>query len=112
MAENQWHRHYTAELERAERARSVGNEGMARVCARRAAGWVLAEYFQRRGIRFQDPNVVAKVEYLQKLDDIPPEIKDVAGHFILRIHPDHTLPLDVDLIAEARWFKKQLLGIE
>jgi hypothetical protein len=33
-----WQERYQNELERGEQARRDGNEGMARVCARRAAG--------------------------------------------------------------------------
>lgn len=35
----------------AEQARARGNEGQARVCARRAAGIAIREYLTRRGIR-------------------------------------------------------------
>ena len=35
---------YDQEINRAEKARQDGNEGMARVCARRAAGIVVGEY--------------------------------------------------------------------
>jgi hypothetical protein len=36
--------------------RARGNEGQARVCARRAAGAVLREYFQRRGLPVRSPS--------------------------------------------------------
>ncbi len=40
------HKSIEKELENAERARSNENEGMARVCARRAAGWAAEEYLK------------------------------------------------------------------
>jgi hypothetical protein len=33
----------------------------------------------------------------------------VAGHFLIRITPEHELPVEVDLIAKARWLKTELL---
>ena len=41
------------EFERAASARRKGNEGQARVCARRAAGIAIREYLIRRGTRLR-----------------------------------------------------------
>ena len=46
-----WQTQIEAEFERAEQARARGNEGQARVCARRAAGIAVREYLTRSGIR-------------------------------------------------------------
>lgn len=105
-----WQSHYTAEIEHAQQARRVGNEGMARVCARRAVGWVLGEYFRRRGLEYTDPSAYERVKYLQLLDDVPRDIKTVASHFNIRITTEHQLPVEADLIAEAEWLKNRLLG--
>jgi hypothetical protein len=104
-----WKSNYIKEMTQAEVARSEGNEGMARVCARRAAGIVIGEYFCRK--RIQDPGSSAydRLIVLTKLPDISPKIQEVANHLILRVNPDHTLPIDVDLIAETRWLKHKLL---
>jgi hypothetical protein len=83
---------------------------MARVCARRAVGWVLGEYFQRRGLEFSDPSAYERVKFFQQLTDVPPETQRIAGHFNLRITTEHQLPVEADLIAEAEWLKEQLLG--
>ena len=40
-----WQAEIQAELEKAQQARARGNEGQARVCARRAAGIAAREYF-------------------------------------------------------------------
>ena len=45
-----WQTDIEAEFEKAEQARARGNEGQARVCARRAAGIAIREYLTRRGI--------------------------------------------------------------
>ena len=43
-----WEAFYKAEMQNAEAARRSGNEGKARVCARRAAGAVIGEYLIQR----------------------------------------------------------------
>lgn len=112
MSAKTWLRHYTAELDRAHEARRSGNEGMARVCARRAVGWLLGEYFSRRGIRFQSPSAYERLKFLIGLDGVPDDVKRVAGHFTIRITPDHALPIDADLIQEAHWLREKLLDAE
>ena len=101
-----------AELNQAARARAVGNEGMARVCARRAAGKVIREYFRRRG---EAPPVKSAFKLLQVLsaDETQPEkVRQAADHFTLVITHDHVLPVDVDLIADVNFLAGALLGEE
>lgn len=109
MVDAPWFGHYTAELEHARQARLSGNEGMARVCARRAVGWVLGEYFARRGIEFQNSSAYERIKFLIEMEDVPETIKAIAGHFTLRITADHALPIEADLIQEAQWLQKTLL---
>lgn len=97
------------ELARAETARAAGNEGMARVCARRAAGLVVNAYLRHRRLPLPGPSAYDSLRYLVGLPDLPENIRDVAEHFLLRITPDHNLPVNADLVAEARWLKRQLL---
>lgn len=104
-----WKSEYQKEISQAEVARSEGNEGKARVCARRAAGVVIGEYFRRHGIQGSGASAYDRLRILTELVDISPKIREVADHFILRINPDHTLPIDVDLIAETRWLRNILL---
>jgi hypothetical protein len=100
---------FSDEIEMAESARTNGNEGKARVCARRAAGVVIEEYFTRRGIPYSLPNAYVLLQKFEALDGLSPRVKEVAGYFLLRITPDHELPVETDLIAEARWLANELL---
>jgi hypothetical protein len=110
MKQNQWSRIFEAEIQQAEEARRKGNEGMARVCARRAAGAVVGEYFLRNNL--PDPNESAydRLRLLRSLPDVSDDIKDAAGRLIERVTPEHKLPNDADLIAEARRLREQLLA--
>jgi len=97
------------EFELAERARAKGNEGQARVCARRAAGVAVREYLTRTGIR---PQSTSAYDLLNLLKDDPllaPDLKLIADHLTLRVTEEFKLPVDADLVAEARKLCDELL---
>lgn len=109
MRTKKWKVRVLAELSRAEDSRSQGNEGMARVCARRAAGIILGEYFSRN--RETAPNsAYARLQYIQAKTKNNSKLYAVLGHFLIRITPEHQLPVEADLIADARWLADELLG--
>ena len=105
----EWKSRTQAELSRAEAAREVGNEGRARVCARRAAGLIVGEYFHRLGKPLSNLSAINRLQFLADLPDSSPEVKLAAGYFLLRITQEHELPVEVDLIAQARWLAQVLL---
>lgn len=90
------------EFERAARARARGNEGQARVCARRAAGLAARRYFERRG---QAPRSSSAYDLLSDLaadPAVPDRLRGCAEHLTLRVDEDFKLPPGIDLVAEAR----------
>ena len=89
------------ELVNAEAAREAGNEGRARVCARRAAGIAAREYLARRGER---PNGSAYDLLLRlgQLAELEASTRRSAELLTLRVSESFELPEGVDLIAEAR----------
>lgn len=105
-----WQTQIDSEFEKAEQARARGNEGQARVCARRAAGIAIREYLTRRGIR---PPSVSAYDLLNLLKDDPrlsPDLKLIADHLTLRVTEEFKLPVDADLVAEAKRFCRELLS--
>jgi hypothetical protein len=104
-----WVDRYEAELRRAEAARRDGNEGMARVCARRAAGLVAGEYLHRCGLQ-PSGSAYDRLRHLSSLPGLSEEVKEVCRHFLVRITPDHELPVEADLIVETRWLREKLLS--
>lgn len=103
------HEQIEKEFDLAERARSKGNEGQARVCARRAAGIAAREHLIRKGIR---PRSASAYDVLNLLKDdplLPSDLKLIADHLTLRVTEEFKLPVDADLIAEARKFCTELL---
>jgi hypothetical protein len=104
-----WQTEIDRELEKAEQARARQNEGQARVCARRAAGIAIREYLTRQGIR---PPSASAYDLLNLLRDDPrlsPDLKLIADHLTLRVTEEFKLPVNADLVAEARKFCAELL---
>lgn len=97
------------EFERAAQARAKNNEGQARVCARRAAGIAIRDYFTRKGIRPPAASAYDLLNLLREDSPLPPDLKLVADHLTLRVGEDFKLPVEADLVAEARMLCDWLL---
>ena len=106
---NPWKKAYLHELEQAENARSGGNEGMARVCARRAAGIAIGEYFAREGLPDIDPSAHERIKQLRYSPGTSDEVRCIADHLLQRVDVHHNLPPEVDLIAETHQLVEALL---
>ena len=107
--EKDWETQFEEEIQQAITARFANNEGMARVCARRAVSIAIAEYLNRIGIPYSGQSVQDRIQMFQSLPNIPPEIRDLSGHFLVRVDKEYQLPIDADLIAEANLLRRQLL---
>ncbi len=90
------------EFTRAMQARARGNEGQARVCARRAAGIAIRDYLSRRGIRPPSTSAYDLLNLIKDESPLPPDLKLIADHLTLRVTEEFKLPVNADLIAEAR----------
>ncbi|MGA7193325.1 MAG: hypothetical protein WBW94_06805 [Anaerolineales bacterium] len=97
-----------AEFERAQQARSRGNEGQARVCARRAAGIAAREYFVRRGETIRTPSAFDLLNLLIEDSSLSDDLRQLAAHLTLRVNEEFKLPADIDLIAEAKKLYERL----
>lgn len=98
-----------AELDKAEEARARGNEGRARVCARRAAGIAAREYFARRGQVVRSPSAYDLLNLLAEDASLPADLRQAAAHLTLRVDEEFKLPMEVDLINEAKSLCNELL---
>jgi hypothetical protein len=107
-----WRILFQAEINHAENARSEGNEGMARVCARRAVGIVFGEYFRRNDLPLESPSAYDRLRFMERMPNISDDLLTKIQHFLVRVNSDYTLPIDADLINEAQQIKIILLGSE
>jgi len=105
-----WKIAFDSEMARAEQARQAGNQGMARVCARRAAGHVAGEYLQRCGLPNPNASAYDRLRLLCSRSEVPPAAIAAANRLLLRVTTGHTLPVEADLLADARLLRQQLLG--
>jgi len=107
-----WKTKLLNEFDSAEKARAKKNEGQARVCARRAAGIAIREYFLRKGISVKTASAYDLANLLKDDPALPSDMRLVADHLTLRVTEEFKLPIDADLIAEARglcdWLEKQM----
>jgi hypothetical protein len=104
-----WQEKFQQEIDHANDIRARGNEGQARVRARRAAGIVIREYFTRRGIQTLSPSAYDLLKSLLEMDDLPPALRQSAQYLTLRVDEEHNLPVGVDLIREAQTLCERLL---
>lgn len=104
-----WQAEIKVEFEKADQARARGNEGQARVCARRAAGIAIREYLMRQGIRPPSISAYDLLNLLKEDPQLSPNLRRIAGHLTLRVNEEFKLPVNADLIAEARDFCEELL---
>jgi len=110
MQKPDWLRRVREELYNARMARKAGNEGKARVCARRAAGIISGEYLRRNTNPQPGSSALRRLAALYEYRELDSESREVLGHFLGRVTPEHVLPYNVDLIEEAEWLAQRLLG--
>ncbi len=104
-----WEAIFETEMARAEQARRAGNPGMARVCARRAAGRAAGEYLRRAGMATDDPSAYDQLRALARQPGLPPAARQAVERLMLRVTPEFSLPAEVDLLAEARVIRQLAL---
>lgn len=102
MAMSDWKNEVQIELKMAEEARSVSNEGRARVCARRAAGIAAREYLIRTGKKSRTPSAYDLLNLVAQDPGLPESIRERANRLIQPVDEDFKLPAHIDLIEEAR----------
>lgn len=97
-----------AELANGEAARKNGNEGMARVCARRAAGILIREYLAEKHVQIPNSSAHDLIIFLRDTPEISEDIQKILDHLIARVDSEHNLPESIDLIKETRWLVQHL----
>ena len=89
------------ELLLAKQSRLEGNEGRARVCARRAAGAAVQAYLSMDGSLPVGESVIQSLIRFKRTGQIPPRVRIAVNWLVKRVNQDYSFPADVDLIHEA-----------
>jgi HEPN domain-containing protein len=90
------------ELAQARKAREAGNEGQARVCARRAAGIALREWYKRRAGSGWGGDAMKQLQRLREDPLVPEEVRAAAQRLTTKVDLGHNLPFAEDPIEDAR----------
>lgn len=90
------------ELASGEAARQEGMEGRARVCARRAAGIAIREFYRLSGQELQNVSAYDLIQDLLHDPGMTHPIRSTARQLLEKVAEDFTLPPGVDLLANAR----------
>lgn len=96
------HERIEAELKRAEEARAAGNEGQARVCARRAAGLAIRAYYQQQGAANWGGDAWTQLNRLKDDAAAPDAIRAMAVRLTTKVDHNHNLPFPEDVLEDAR----------
>jgi hypothetical protein len=103
-----WHSSYHHEIEQAKLTRLAGNEGRARVCARRAASILIAEYLTRQGMQAPSSSAQVRLLYLSALPGLSPAAYEITSHLLMRVDESFSLPDHIDLIADVQRLAEEL----
>ena len=105
----------TQELKLAAHSQEKGNEGKARVCARRAAGWAIQEHLRQQGISLDNNNALDHIKYFAAQAGHSSQTAAVLHHLLIKLEKEsleseayYPIP-GVDLVREAQWLVEKLL---
>ncbi len=105
-----WPAKINHELRLAREARAHGNEGRARVCARRAASIAGRIYLDAHGGHLASDSGLDVLSRLAEDPRLAGGAKRIARLLTLQVDTDFNLPPGVDLIAEAETLCRLLLN--
>jgi hypothetical protein len=90
------------ELSTAARAARKGNEGMARVCARRAAGVAIAHWLESHPHPAWGTNAMQYLRAVHAEESFPREVRSAAFRLAARVTQNFSSPFSNDPIADSR----------
>jgi hypothetical protein len=99
------------EFATAKKAQEIGNRGMVRVCARRAAGMAVAFWLQSHPRRGWGTDAMSRLRGLQRDDSIPQHVKDAASRLTARITSDFTHSFTTDPLQDSRLIIEHMLDV-
>jgi hypothetical protein len=98
------------EMEHAAASRMGGNEGRARVCARRAAGWAVNHLRQSNNDAAKPGNAYEALRWLQDQTMIEESVRRAAQRLTTRLTPEHKMPYSEDPLQDAEWVIKHIFN--
>jgi hypothetical protein len=94
------------------RAAAESNPGKARVCARRAAGWAIQAYYQRRDGPGWGGDAMKQLARLRVDPAAPEAARAAAERLSTKVDREHRLPFEEDALEDARGIVAWVLGTQ
>ena len=91
-----------AELLDARNSRDGGNEGRARVCARRAAGLAIGQYYEECMGERPPTSAYVLLQWFSDREEMPENLRDAARRLTVRVTPAYVLPHEEDPLEDAQ----------
>lgn len=93
-------------------ARRQGNEGMVRVCVRRAAGIAVGFWLQAHRVPHSGPDAMSRLRAIVTDDALPPEIRAAAERLTTKITDQFNSPFSEDPVEDGKLIVGFFLGEE
>lgn len=90
------------EIERGYTARQQGQEGRARVCARRGAGEAARVYLAQHGVDVTNRTAYDLLLELADTASVGEAVRQAARRLVDRVDESYQLPAEVDLLQDAK----------
>jgi hypothetical protein len=90
------------EFSTATRALSVGNDGMARVCSRRAAGIAITFWLEQKRDKSWGIDAMNKLQHLGADNSMPDVVREAAMRLTTKVDTRFALPFPADPIADSK----------
>ena len=101
--------HIEREFATARQALSAGNNGMVRVCARRATGVAIAYWLEQNLRQGWGADAMSQLRNLRNDESMPKGIRDAAMRLNTKITEQFTAPFSIDPIEDSKTIISHLL---
>ena len=90
------------EFKIAAEAQTAGNDGMMRVCARRAAGTAIGYWLATHREKHWGADAMNRLKNLQLDGSVPPQVQEAARRLTTKITEQFRSPFPTDPISDSR----------
>jgi hypothetical protein len=110
MTKEETRRLVEQEFALARQAALAGNEGMVRVCARRAAGAAISYWLQTNDRPGWRSDALSRLRSLETDPSFPPEVRDAAMRLTARVTEQFASRFSSDPLEDSSVIIRHLLG--
>ncbi len=97
-----WQEQIEQELRKAAEGLQSGNDGLARVCARRAVSIAMHQWVNQQDKATSQGDAIHQLRTIQKHPTFPLPIKEAAQRLLTKVTEQQQLPITTDPITDAR----------